>query len=428
MTVPDPDRTPDAGSRYPGEGFRVEPEFRDAAGAPEYVPSETRQSLPALPAPEAQTQRVVSAAELDDVFDNPDHGEPGRDRLGVHWAWEAVLLLACVVSALLLVNHGHGLLSGDNLRALMLSATVTGALALAAGISLRAGAVNFAIGPIMVASGLYFADHAEAGLVNAIVVALALALAVGLVIGLIVVTLQVPAWAVSLVAYLGLQVYIQRLPIDAEIHKDFRASHYAHYWYGAFALVAIVGASFGTVRSIRRAVGRFRPVGDPADRRGIGAAIMTTLSLGASGVLAALAGIVSALSHQEFLTSSGLTFALTGIAVALIGGTSAFGRRGGIFGTFLAATLYAMVTYYVFTARHWSVDQYAYVGGALLIGLIVTRVVESYGRPRRGAENEETTSSWLRRQQGSWADQLPARTADVDFDASDERWGRTSTR
>jgi ribose/xylose/arabinose/galactoside ABC-type transport system permease subunit len=371
---------------------------------------------------------VVTSTELDDVFDDPDHGEPGRDRLGVHWVWEAVLLLACVITAFLLANRSGDLLSGSSLRDLMLSATVAGALALAAGIGLRAGAVNVAIGPIMVASGLYFADHAESGFVNAVVVSLVLALAVGLVIGLVVVTLQVPSWAVSLVAFLGLQAYISRLPIDAVINKDYHASHYAYYWYGAFALVAIVGASFGAVRSIRRAVGRFRPIGDPADRRGPGAAVMTALSLAASGLLAGLAGIVSALSHQEFLTSSGLTYAITGIAVALIGGTSAFGRRGGIFGTFLAASLYALVTFYVFTARHWSIDQYAYIGGALLIGLVVTRVIESYGRPRRGAEYEESTSSWLRRQRGSWADQLPARTADVDFDASDERWGRTSTR
>ena len=34
------------------------------------------------------------ATALDNVFDDPTHGEPGRDRLGVHVAWELVLLIA----------------------------------------------------------------------------------------------------------------------------------------------------------------------------------------------------------------------------------------------------------------------------------------------------------------------------------------------
>jgi ribose/xylose/arabinose/galactoside ABC-type transport system permease subunit len=429
MTGPDPDHTPAEGSRYPGEGFRVEPEFRQSTGAPEYVPTtQAEYALPSLPAPETTTQRMVTPAELDDAFDDPDHGEPGRDRFGIHWSWEAILLVASAVVAFLIANQGKNAFSDANLRSLALSATVTGALALAAGIGLRAGAVNFAIGPIMVAAGLYFTDHARSGFVDALVVSLVLALTIGLVIGLVVVILQVPSWAVSFMAYLGLQVYLERLPTNPVLGKDYHALHYAYYWYGAFAVVAIVGAGFGAVRSIRRAIGRYRPVGDPAHRRGLGAAVVTTLALAVSGLLAGLAGVISSLSQQQFQTGTGLVYTLTGIAVALVGGTSAYGRRGGLFGTFFAASLYTLLTSYIFTVKNWSVDELAFLGGALLLGLLVTRLVETYGRPRRGDEGGDSTSSWLRRQQGSWADQLPARSADVDFDASDERWGQSTAR
>src|SRR5215475_3011129 len=244
MTAPDPDRSTEA-------GFRVEPEYRSATGAPEYVPSTDTRSL--LPSAET-TQRVVSAAELDDVFDDPDHGEPGRDRMAIHWVWEALLLIGCVAVAFLVAGHDSNLLAGASLRSLLLTTTVTGTLAVAAGISLRAGAVNLAVGPIMVASGLYFADHVQSGFVNATVISLLLALGAGLAIGLVVVILQVPSWVVSLAVFLGLQTLTAHLPVDVQVAKDYHAAHYAYYWFGAFALVAIVGASFGTVRSIRRAV------------------------------------------------------------------------------------------------------------------------------------------------------------------------------
>ena len=34
----------------------------------------------------------VPAAVLENVFDDPPHGEPGRDRIGVHVVWESLLL------------------------------------------------------------------------------------------------------------------------------------------------------------------------------------------------------------------------------------------------------------------------------------------------------------------------------------------------
>ncbi len=58
----------------------------------------------ALASPRPPVPRAVTAAELDGVFDDPIHGEPGRDRFAVHVAWEIVLLVAAVAMALQL-NH-----------------------------------------------------------------------------------------------------------------------------------------------------------------------------------------------------------------------------------------------------------------------------------------------------------------------------------
>ena len=226
MSYPDPDRTREERPRFVGEGFRVEPEFRVGTGAPEYAgttvpvaasgqPDEPGVFVPergnstiALPhadykPPTQPTQPALTAAELSEVFDNPQHGEPGRDRFGVHTAWEVVLfVVAAGVTIALSQRHGADL-SAAGIRALMMQATVVGILAVGAGLSLRAGAANLAVGPIAVACSLYFGQHRADGLYTAAGVALAIAAGIGVVLALVVTGLHVPGWAASLGVLLG---------------------------------------------------------------------------------------------------------------------------------------------------------------------------------------------------------------------------------
>ncbi len=419
MTVPDPDPAPESGSRFPGDGFRVEPDFRYPSGEAEYVPDRTARQ-PALDS--TNPQPAISAAELDDVFDDPEHGEPGRDRLGVHWVWETLLLIACVAIALVTANTGSHAFSDASLRSLLLSASVLGGSALAAGMSLRVGAINLAIGPIMVLSALYFADHVRDGFVPAFAAAAAIATAIGAVIGLVVIGLQVPAWTVSLGAFVGLQLWIRHLPLDVQILTQYHVEGHAYLWFAAFAALALIGGVLGAIHPIRRAVGRFRPIADPADRRGIAANVVTVLMLAGSGLMAGLAGVATALMRQEALTGTGMLATALAIGVALAAGTSAFGRRGGVLGVILATSLVSLLLHY-FDVAKLNVDPLAVAAAAIIIGIVMTRVVESSGRPQRAETTDDTTSSWLRRQQGSWTDQLPARTTDAGFDSTDERWG-----
>ena len=123
----------DRPARFLEEGFRVEPEFRQASGSPEGYPESDVEAedpyaafatpLAGSPAP-STVPRAVTAAELDGVFDDPGHGEPGRDRFAVHVAWEIVLLVAAAAMALQLNHSQSGSLSGVNLRTLMVSATI----------------------------------------------------------------------------------------------------------------------------------------------------------------------------------------------------------------------------------------------------------------------------------------------------------------
>src|SRR5262245_7059504 len=188
-------------SRFRGEpGFRDEPDFRldnglsDATtlgGTPSasvYTPGSYSLSNYSSGAGDQtdgtlSLSRRPSRAQLDDVFDDPEHGDPGRDRMVVHVVWEILLLLAAVGAWYLLYRSHREMVTGNALRELMVSIASLGLVTLGIGLSLRAAAPNLAVGPIAYASALFFASHIDRGgtLVAATVTAL-LALAVGLAI------------------------------------------------------------------------------------------------------------------------------------------------------------------------------------------------------------------------------------------------------
>src|SRR5579859_2526794 len=180
----------DQAFRFRGEGFRDEPDFR-----PE-TPSSTPVFRPGTYNPDDYDQsatettgnlsrRAVTAAELDDVFDDPEHGDPGMDRMTVHVLWEVVLLVALAGLAFWFYHSHKAGLTGQGLHGVMLAAASLGFLTVGVGLSLRAGVVNLAVGPIAAGSALFFATHSDRGLLVTIGIALGLAIAVGVAIGLV---------------------------------------------------------------------------------------------------------------------------------------------------------------------------------------------------------------------------------------------------
>jgi hypothetical protein len=72
----------------------------------------------------------------------------------------------------------------------------------------------------------------------------------------------------------------------------------------------------------------------------------------------------------------------TGIAfgTALLAGTSVFGRRGGVFGTLLAVAGMTLFLDYA-DRRNFDIALFAIAACAIAGGLVVSRLVETYGRP-----------------------------------------------
>jgi hypothetical protein len=124
-----------------------------------------------------------------------------------------------------------------------------------------------------------------------------------------------------------------------------------------------------------------RPVGDPATRRGGGAALPVLGSLVLSSVFAVVAGVLmAAQSTQPIVPGTGLEWTGIALGTALIAGTSAYGRRGGIFGTLLAVAGMALFLDYS-ARRNLDIALFATAACAVGGGLIITRLIETYGRP-----------------------------------------------
>jgi hypothetical protein len=193
-----------------------------------------------------------------------------------------------------------------------------------------------------------------------------------------------------------------------------------------------VASVVGLIPTVRRAVGRFRPVADPARRRGVVAAFIVIGATTASTLLAGVGGVLSVLVAHGALPSDGIALTALALGVALLGGTSAFGRRGGILGTIFAAGLVTVaMAYAVASNRTWPAA--AFAAAAIGLGLGVTRLIERFGRPSPAVPSPEE-EDWVPKVHAltpagrSWQ---PASTPSGGLGglwASDDAWGTIEPR
>jgi ribose/xylose/arabinose/galactoside ABC-type transport system permease subunit len=205
----------------------------------------------------------------------------------------------------------------------------------------------------------------------------------------------VPGWAVSLAAALAVYAWAND-GTNVIGFTGYDAVPHAYWWFGGFCTVSALAGVVLAFPSLRRGFGRFRSVTDPAHRRGLVAAMITTLAIVVSTVLAGVGGVVAVATTHAATQSNGLELAGLAIGAALLGGTSAFGRRGGILGTVLAVGLITVAMEYAqATGKSWPAATFA--AFAIGLGLVVTRLVERYGRPVAHTDEDEDDDDWSSR-------------------------------
>ena len=149
---------------------------------------------------------------------------------------------------------------------------------------------------------------------------------------------------------------------------------------------------------------------------------------------AAVAGVLlAASSNAPVAPTSGLEWTGLAFGAALVAGTSAFGRRGGITGgpspRWRCSSSFIRYT----DLKGWNISLAAFAGGAVALGLLVTRLVERFGRPRpvraeekSSWETEYARPTWTttrRERSESWSSVLPAQPTGERTDIWDSsRW------
>jgi ribose/xylose/arabinose/galactoside ABC-type transport system permease subunit len=317
-------------------------------------------------------------------FDDAPPAWRGRDRIWPHVVWEALLAAAVVVAALAVRHEQSGAFGGDSLRTMLVMLAVGVLLGSAFAVSLRAAVPNLAVGGAAVASGVlaaWLVDERGYELRAAVLVSLGAAIALGLAMAVVVVGFRAPAWATGLGAALGLYAAVLSLTGGRSLllqgGPDLR--RWAWALAGGAVLLSVLGGVLGLLPRLRAAVGRYRPAADPAAGRGAAAGLVATAALVGSCLLAAGAGVVLALRLGAVVPDDGLVLLAQAAGAALLGGTSAHGRRGGILGTVLAAAFLHLAALWLglVEAEPWT--RPALLGSALIVGLLVGRVVEAAG-------------------------------------------------
>jgi ribose/xylose/arabinose/galactoside ABC-type transport system permease subunit len=312
----------------------------------------------------------------------------GKDRMLVHLVWEILLIVLVAGLAGYAYMTEPKLFSTAGRPELLLTAAVFGLMAMGLSLSVRAAAPNLAVGGVAVASGVVFAKLHGHGTLSAVGLSVGVALLVGLAMGIVVAVLHVPSWAASLGGLVGTVALARGLAGGRTIElggHPYDPARQATLWFGAFAVVSVVAGILLLMPPLRRAVGAFRPVGDPAARRGPGAAFMAMVALVVSSGLAGGAGVLSTLhaGAASGAADDGLLSTALVLGAVLVGGVSAYGRRGGLLGTALGVFAVSVAVEYA-AIKQWNfaVAQLLVAAGAVALGLVVTRLVEWGGRPR----------------------------------------------
>jgi len=374
---------------------RSEPEPPPMPGYP--VPAQAPPPAPEQLPPPPAAQPAAPAAE---------------DRVWLHFAWEGTLLvlLAGAIGLWWLFGGDTELLQDPGLlrdRLYGLAPFLLLATALAA--SIRVRAVNLAVGAVAGLAALLFVKWEDDGRLIAAALVVAAALATTLALVALVAVLRVPGWAASLgaaVAVLASAAVIAEdegieiapsatglLGAVRQIPTVTTGEELVWVVVSTVLAVSVLGGTIGILPPVRRRLEACRAEAGASDRRTLAPAVSTGTGLLVSNLLAAGAGVLLVIPAEtatagltvpaEALEPAGVTLAL---AIVLLGGTSLWGKRGGVFGTLLAA-LAVFAVFVAFEEVGWSDQSYWIVVGALALGFGVSWLVERFGtRSPRPAE------------------------------------------
>jgi ribose/xylose/arabinose/galactoside ABC-type transport system permease subunit len=293
-----------------------------------------------------------------------------------HLAWEGVLVLALLVTVVLARSAHPELFRADGL---WVQWAIIGLAGTAVALSLRMATPNLAVPAFAAAGSNWFVERVNGGdsvAVAGIVVVL-LCLLLGLVLGAFVGLTGAPAWAASLGAFALVQALLLARDESGQprgLATGQLSSADITAWFLLFLLVSVLGAVALAVPVVGR---RFVA---PGAGFASGRFASALVGLGGSSAIAGLAGVLIARRVASSTPVVAIDLLLLALGVALLGGVSAYGMRGGVLGVVLASGIVAVITVWNGLAGRPAWSQFVLAGVAILVGLLVGWLMTLFGR------------------------------------------------
>lgn len=350
----------------------------------------------------------------------PSEPKPVRDRIVFQLVWEAILVLLTANALFLVYQQRDEIFGGaspmDAASAELRSLAPLLLIVTAFGLSLRLGAVNLSVPAVaylvLSVPQLFVTDNPWVGLG----ITAGAAAAVALLFALLVLLLRLPAWMAGLACLFAVGASIQilgRLASDLGFDSVSGWSAPAGTWlFAGAAAISVAGGLLGMLPGVRERFSLVKGAVEGTERRDaasvftlIGLTFLSLLLAAAAGFLPAAFGTAEPASQNVLLgmfTFSSGSLAVLGpfvLIAVLLGGTSLWGRRGGVAGSVLATVmLWAAILVWnnlnppASDSELFSRWTGALFAGLLLVGLVVSFGLDRMGRPKDREPGEESTT------------------------------------
>ena len=254
-------------------------------------------------------------------------------------------LVALIVMILIFYMLKHQYLSPGNIRNLLRIASINGLLAVGMTFVVLTGGIDLSVGAVMGCAGMYSAYFAQQTMgyhwTIALLVGVAMDLAIGLFNGICIAYLKVPAFVGTLGSMSiakGLTFLITKakpIPGLTDAFKNLGSGNILSIPIPICIMAIVLIICFILLYKTR--YGRYiYAVGGNMNAAHV-SGINTKRIIGSvyiiSGVLAALAGVITSARVTSGVTSTGEGYETNAIAMVVIGGTSLSGGKGRLWGT-----------------------------------------------------------------------------------------------
>ncbi len=318
-------------------------------------------------------------------------------RRGSSWLLKSNLLIVFAALFVTAAVLSPDFLSTRNLSNLLQQSALAGILAIGMTLVILTAGIDLSVGSTAALSGMTVAILLDGQIpfLFAIAGALLVGLAVGLLMGTLSAQLRLPAFIVTLAGLVSIRGAAYITTDGKPVGQNF-PEPFLFIGGGYIGFFPVAGLIFIGVTVLIGAVLRFTTFGEyiyavgsneeAARLSGVPVKLVQASVFGVSGLLAALAGVLLASRLTIAQPTAFQGAELDAIAAVVLGGTSLFGGRGGVSGTFIAVLLLTVLRNLFNLMGIGSFYQMVATGVILILALILNMVIDSRARALAGAD------------------------------------------